>query len=186
MIEYRSMPVVGTDHYVFPGKFNPLHRGHLAIAHYVKDKFNKEIDFEIAVRNITKNQAGKIVVDGNLYRIVKQFLTIHRNLIITNDLSFVAKSSTFVGKTFCVGADVFYRITDTVNYFQSVKETLRCIDIIRNNGCRFLVFPRTEEQAICGIRIPKFIQDITEYAEGFNIVNISSSEIRKRLAENNK
>jgi nicotinic acid mononucleotide adenylyltransferase len=73
------------------------------------------------------------------------------------------------------------KLTDPVHYFNSINELVRHINIIKDNGCRFMVFPRNEEQAFYGVKIPKILSDIATFVDDFTPIQISSSEIRKEL-----
>lgn len=175
------------ERYILSGKFHPLHRGHLAVAHYVKEKFNKIILFEIPSFTPQRGMipvgstTNKLLVDDKMSKIIRQFDILNRDLVITDDITFTAKSRTFGNCTFVVGPEVLAKFCNPVSYFQSIKETKRCIEMFKLNGGKFLVVPRTIDQAEYGFKIPNIIRDVTTIADDFRPIEISSTEIRADL-----
>lgn len=178
-----TMPNMTDGRCIIPGRFNPLHHGHLAVAHYIEDKLNRKTLFEIPLNypKFSGPNNRSLTLSSNLQSIINQFKLMSRNVVLTDTIAFAAKSNLFPGSVFAIGPEVMAKITDPVHYFNSIKELIRHIGIIKDNECKFLVFPRTEEQAYFGVKIPKIIKDITTYVEDFRPIEISSSSIRAEL-----
>jgi nicotinic acid mononucleotide adenylyltransferase len=180
--------------YVYPGSFNPLHIGHLAIAQYVKERYKAETIFEICNCPNDKNP----VSEEDLAKRVKQFTMLSRLVTVTNNTSFLEKSTTkAIAKylstintdfpdwkfdcslfkiTFIVGADTINRIDDIKYYCGSVREHVRAMSIFAASGVRFLVFPRHGHLTN---NLSPDIMHLCEFVTDFESVNISSTQIRE-------
>lgn len=174
--------------YVYPGSFNPLHIGHLAIAQYAEERFKTAVIFEICNSPNDKNPVSQ----EDIAKRVKQFTMLGRFVTVTENTSFLEKSTdkavaqylTTIDKqlcypklniTFLVGADTINRIDDIKYYCDSVYERNRAMNIFTARGVRFLVFPRKGHLTN---NLSPDIMRLCEFVTDFESVDISSTKIR--------
>lgn len=157
---------------IYPGSFNKLHYGHLAVANHAEKLKNIECLFEISSNCFDKNGIC------NQDELCNQFDILGRKVTFTKWTSFLQKSLNFpIGANFIVGADTLLRILDPKYYFDSQIEMERCHNIISKRS-KFIVYPRN------GIKLDRnkfgildsVITLVTDFAE----IPVSSTELRSK------
>lgn len=162
---------------VFPGAFNPMHRGHALMASIAKQTFRAPVDFELSVANVDK---PSLSVEDVMQRI-EQFPA--ARVWITHAATFLEKAKLFPGSRFVVGADTAIRLFDE-KYYGSSDAVAQAIGAIENQGCRFVVFGRKIDELFVKPRdlaIPETARNLFDWIseEDFR-VDVSSSEIRSK------
>ena len=116
---------------IFPGAFNPIHKGHRAIKEFVEKTFNKTVVYELSKRNVDKSTTDR-------EEIQKRIEKINDLTFVTNAATFKEKIRLFGGKnlTFVIGADTYERIVN-LEY-----NTLADIESWIENNIHFIVMPR--------------------------------------------
>lgn len=122
---------------VYPGSFNPLHEGHIALVSAAIESIQPLssssppplVVFEIAVANADKPSLEREEVRRRLLQFdtARNSLLTRYNLtniavVITSEPMFVGKSSLFKGCTFLIGADTCARLIDS-KYYRSKTPT---------------------------------------------------------------
>ena len=139
--------------YIISGTFDPLHAGHLDIAHYLETiEKHPNIVFEIGRAHCDKSGISMSIEDR-----AAQFKRINRKVQILNGGSFLEKKielsllqQPYRGDVwFCMGEDTFSRFIDPESYFGSVKERDIVIDKFFAKWDKYitpsiLLFPRGE------------------------------------------
>jgi len=153
---------------IYPGSFNPLHEGHVALVEAALSQAggHQLVLFELAVANVDKPPLPR----DEILRRLRQFHAgtnpIFRNrklanfaVVLTAESLFVGKAALFEGCTFLVGADTFSRLIDRKYYLsqpiqkesdrsaedsgggqlQPVVNMIIALSTIKERGCRFLV-----------------------------------------------
>lgn len=163
--------------FVYSGSFNPLHEGHLAIAHYIERKHNQNVEFEICKCPVDKDPLSEEDCDRRL----KQFRMLGRICFLSEATTFLEKTMTYENRCgndqiyFIVGMDTISRIDDPKYYLNSKDERDRCLKIIKRFGGSFIVFPRVGFET----HIPSLeMSSIVEFVTDFTPVDVSSTEIR--------
>ena len=128
---------------VFPGSFDPWHAGHVAMAHYVEDKYGHGPFYELSINNVDKTQ-----VQQNAARIRTLPFCFSENLIISQAATFVEKARLYGGVQFITGVDTIARIGDSRYYggkedaAGSDEQRDLALQELSDRGCRFIVFGR--------------------------------------------
>jgi hypothetical protein len=89
-----------TPKVLFPGAFNPLHDGHVAMARFAERHYGVPVAFEICANNVDKARLNYIALRHR----VSQF-DASTPVWVTNTATFVEKARCFPGVKFVVGVD---------------------------------------------------------------------------------
>ncbi len=165
---------------LFPGSFNPMHEGHVALARVAEELRQQPLAFEISVINVDKPTLASETVRHR----VSQFAW-KSPVELTRAPTFLEKSRLFPSTTFVIGADTAERLIAPKYYGDDELRMQVALEEIANSGSSFLVAVRIDAvgrvRALNDIAVPRRYADIfTEIPEHHFRFDISSSEIRAR------
>ena len=177
----RAVPIhqSATPTVLFPGAFNPLHDGHLEMAHHAQRVCGDSVAFEICVSNVDKPQLNYLALRHR----VSQF-DAATPVWITNTATFVEKARCFPGVRFVVGVDTLSRIGLPKYYGGDPVRLASAVGEIGDLGCRFLVFGRTIDGRFSGlddVELPAALHKLcTAVPESDFRQDVSSTALRKQ------
>ena len=170
---------------IFPGSFNPIHAGHIAIVKHMAQKLQKPIYLELSIGNVDKLSLDIIDVDERLHNI-KSAMKLDRDfgqacagVILSAMPTFYEKLWTYNSPEFILGTDTALRLFDSKygeSSFAGTKSDALIDLCCMNTKPIFHVLNRP------GYNLPEIKEEVVG---NFNIVddfvgaNISSTEIRK-------
>jgi len=137
---------------VFPGAFNPLHRGHRGMADVAEDMLDADVAFEISVENVDKPPLTTAEIQQRLQQFPPS-----QPVWLTRAARFQQKAKLFPRATFVVGVDTMARIANVRYYGGDHEELHRAITHFADQSCRFLVFGRKIEgqfQPLSSLQLP--------------------------------
>lgn len=161
---YSEGQVSGYEHsMLFPGSFNPLHEGHIAVAEKAYEITGKLVFFEICILNTDKPALDYLRVQERIEQIQARLRGKEwfGGVVVSNTPYFIEKGLYTPFGHFIIGMD-------TANRISEVDE-----DKLVDYGAKFLVFPRER------------VRNTRTFAECFQVVNdfvpmsISSTQIRE-------
>ncbi|MGE5269985.1 MAG: hypothetical protein ACM3JG_09985 [Thiohalocapsa sp.] len=165
---------------LFPGSFNPMHKGHVLLARIAEEFSQQPVAFEISVSNVDKPALAGATVRHRLAQFAWK-----APVELTRAATFVEKSRLFPGTTFVVGADTAERLFGPQYYGNDEGRMHMALEEIANSGGRFLVAVRIDAagrvRSLNDIPVPQRYADLfTEIPEQRFRVDTSSSELRAR------
>lgn len=178
---------------VLSGSFDPLHEGHVKMAEIAAARTGRELVYELCLKNVDK---PPLTVEKAKQRIGQSFSP--HSLALTGAPTFVEKSTIFHDAMFAVGADTIERIADPAYYDNDVAKRNQAINLIREAGCRFLVFGRAMDRwkrerdqaasnrtdhfrSLSELSLPKILSSLCEEVSRTEFdCSASSTEIRNR------
>ncbi|MBN1287075.1 MAG: hypothetical protein JXB47_16865 [Anaerolineae bacterium] len=172
-------PTVARGNGILPGSFNPLHRGHCAIADAAVKRLGAPVFFELSVTNVDKPPLDA----GTVLARLAQFAGKPRAVLLTCAPLYHEKAALFPGCVFVVGYDTAERLFMPRYYGGSDTAVYRSLRAIMAAECRFLVAGRADDAGVfrtaADLRAP---DDFRPYLEGIPEdefrMDISSTTLR--------
>lgn len=124
---------------VLPGSFNPLHRGHTALAAAAGVRLGIPVAFELSVANVDKPELSP----ADVARRVAQFAGVGP-VWVTRAATFAAKADLFPGVAFVVGFDTAVRLVDPRYYRDDPARRDEALSGLAAGGCRVVVGGRVD------------------------------------------
>ncbi len=163
------------------GSFNPLHQGHQQLRAIAAEHLQQTVYFELPLVNADKAPIDLVETQKRLI----QFQGVAPILLTCAPL-FSLKATLFPESVFVLGIDTAIRLIDPRFYQNNPAQMETALDIIRANGCRFLVAGRLQGDkflTLSNITLPSAYQDLfIEIPETQFRRDISSTELREQRA----
>ncbi len=167
---------------VLPGAFNPLHGGHLQLAHVATRMVGRPVYFELSVHNVDKPP----LLEADVRQRLEQFYG-HGAIAVTTAPLFEQKAGLFPESVFVVGYDTARRLVDPHYYGDSEAAMLKSLGAIRDAGCHFLVAGRLHGgvfRTLSDVPVPELYADLfTSIPPDAFRADISSTELRQNFSD---
>ena len=169
--EVMSAEVERRDRLLFPGSFNPLHEGHIALAEVAQARAGRPLCLEISAENVDKPPLAYAEVERRLGQVRGRF-----PIVVTRAPTFMEKARLFPGCTFVIGFDTAARLVQGKYYKGGAEGMAKALGEMADADCRFLVAGRLhkgEYRTLDEIELPPACAHIFE--------EISETEFRRDI-----
>lgn len=168
-----------SPHVLLSGSFNPLHDGHLALAHVAEELTGHPVAFELPAINADKPPLAHATILDRLAQFAGRY-----PIYISSAPTFIEKARLFPQTTFVVGYDTAVRILQPRFYNNSESERDAALAELSGYGCSFLVAGRTDNHGLfhsChDLAIPSIYRHLFKGIPATKFrLDISSSDLRK-------
>lgn len=173
----QAITKIPTPCLILSGAFNPLHDGHLGMAHAAAFLTGLPAAFELAAVNVDKPPLPAEIILDRMAQFAGRY-----TVLASRAPTFVEKARLYPGATFVVGFDTAVRILHPRYYHNSRQEMLAALAEIQALGCTFLVAGRVEDgrfQTVSNLSIPDGYANLFQaLPESSFRQDISSTELR--------
>lgn len=129
------------DRLLFPGSFNPLHQGHLALAEMAQLQSGRSLSMEISVVNVDKPDLDRDEIDRRVARIAGLY-----PILVTRAPRFADKAAAFANCHFVLGMDTAQRLLDG-RYYEGDREGMKTtLTSMADGGSKLFVAGRTIDE----------------------------------------